>query len=142
MPCFPKIPVSIPTSAGTKANWVSCALPTRSIVCALAGRPGTMSMPANAVAKAKKRAIFLSIIASTKVFRTGLFQLTPPAGANQLVKSPNLVRQPVVVAPVLVLRKRERPDRLVHAHTLVDRGFDGCVFVREHCGQFFHVGAR
>ena len=33
-PCFLKMPASTPMSAGTKANWLGCALPTRSLVSA------------------------------------------------------------------------------------------------------------
>src|SRR5437868_6536596 len=113
----------MPMSAGTKANRVSCALPTRSVACAPAG-PASGSTAAKMVASKTAEFNFIRLL-----------QIAALAGTDQLVEDADLVRQPVVVAPVLILRERQCADRVVHAHAFLDRRLHSGIFVREHRGQ-------
>ena len=63
-PCFLKMPASTPMSAGTKANWLGWALPTRSLVSAPAA-PQASIKPATAARASAAGRSPLNVIGSS-----------------------------------------------------------------------------
>src|SRR5712675_332029 len=71
-----------------------------------------------------------------------LIQIAALAGLDQLIERADLAGEAIVVPPVLVLRERERLDRVVDAQALGDGVLHGRVLIRQHGGELLDVGTR